>query len=62
MDGLWGLLLCQHQPKLLLHLRRYDFLAQLATYPTYTCIIAYSGAYDYDTVSASRQKWPALPA
>ncbi len=31
--------------------RRYDFLSQLATYPTYTCIIAFSGAYDYDQVT-----------
>ena len=33
--------------------RRYDFLSQLYTYPTYTCIIAYSAGYDYDTVSLS---------
>jgi hypothetical protein len=32
--------------------RRYDFLANLYTYPAQTCIIAYSTVYDYDTVSA----------
>ena len=31
--------------------RRFDFLSQLATYPTYTCITAYSSAYDYDQVT-----------
>ena len=35
--------------------RRYDFLANLVTYPTYTCIIAYSGAYDYDQVGSKAE-------
>ena len=32
---------------------RFDFLAQLATNPTWTCIIAYDWVYTYDQVRLS---------
>jgi hypothetical protein len=37
----------------LLSRRRYDFLSRLTTNPTWTCIIAYSTSFDYDTVRGS---------
>jgi hypothetical protein len=56
MHGTWG----SSTHPWLLPRRRYDFLQVLADYPTWTCIIAYSVGYDYDTVRSGLLRFALL--